>query len=691
MACRSGGKPNHRDKMNPTPVPDDDSTLMGPASQPPISKSVAAPANPSSNNTLPIGTRLGEFQITGLIGQGGFGIVYLANDFSLDRVVAIKEYMPAAFATRTGNITVSMMSAQHAETFQLGLRSFVNEAHMLARFDHPSLVKVYRFWEANGTAYMAMPYHDANNLKVELRQRNAPPDEAWLKDFLRQILEALDVIHEKQCFHRDIAPDNILMLDGKRPMLLDFGAARRVISDMTHALTVILKPGYAPIEQYGDLPGMSQGAWTDIYALASVIYFSITGKVPPAAVVRIISDHLQPLASTMAGRYSDKFLRAIDAALAIRPENRPQSVAQFRELLGLNEVFAAAPALADPDLPTIPRPKQVAAPKPAPAPVQAQKTPSPPLAPTKSRRAIYALAGFALLAGLAGAFLLSRNMADPGATLPAKPSASALAGNGVAQPATSSAASAAGMPVIANCPIRGADGAPLCPQMVDIAGGVFRIGSQPGELGAAAEEYGAHQVKLAGFRISAHEISVEQWSACVGEGACPERSEGKTLSGKLPMTNVSWDDTKVYMAWITRKIGVQFQLPSEAQWEYAARAGATTPFPWGDKVGTDHAHCGQCGSHLDFRSAAPVGSYKPNWGLYDMAGNVHEWVEDCWYPKHDEAQVNGDARSGVECNKKVQKGGAYDSTESDVRPAARTFDNRAAHDARVGFRVLIAN
>ncbi len=149
------------------------------------------------------------------------------------------------------------------------------------------------------------------------------------------------MIHAQQCYHRDIAPDNILLLSGSnRPLLLDFGAARRVIGDANQALTVILKPGYAPLEQYAEVPGMQQGPWTDVYALAAVVYFAITGKKPPAAVGRLLNDQYVPLGQTPhAARYSAAFLDAIDKALAVRPEHRTQDIQAFRAALG----FGALP------------------------------------------------------------------------------------------------------------------------------------------------------------------------------------------------------------------------------------------------------------------------------------------------------------------------------------------------------------
>jgi hypothetical protein len=302
----------------------------------PASRS-GAPGDVASHNILPPGTRLGEFEIVGLIGEGGFGIVYLAFDTSLDRHVALKEYMPSALASRVGGTQVRVKSERYENMFRAGLKSFINdEARLLARFDHQSLVKVYRFWEANGTAYMVMPYYKGVTLKDALKAMKKPPDEAWLRALLTPLVDALAVLHASDCFHRDIAPDNIILLDDShRPVLLDFGAARRVIGDMTQALTVILKPGYAPIEQYAEVPSLRQGPWTDHYALAALVYFAITGKTPPPAVGRMVSDSYQPLAKLAAGRYSERFLKAIDHALAVAPASRPQTDRQFAAELGI--------------------------------------------------------------------------------------------------------------------------------------------------------------------------------------------------------------------------------------------------------------------------------------------------------------------------------------------------------------------
>lgn len=312
---------------------DDERTVLKSTLDPRVSAGALARLPGEFADALPPGTRLNEFEIVSVIGQGGFGIVYLAHDLSLDRRVAIKEYMPSALATRTQAMTVAVRSSRHTETFAAGLRSFVNEARLLARFDHPSLLKVHRFWEAHGTAYMVMPYYAGVTLAQQLGEPGGRPDEARLRTLLDPLLDALSQLHAARCYHRDIAPDNILMLFDGTPLLLDFGAARRVIGNLAPALTVILKSGYAPVEQYGEMPELSQGPWTDLYALGSVVEFAITGHTPPQAVARFLGDKRQPLAITAAGRYGDAFLRAIDRSLAVLPKDRPQSVEEMRALL----------------------------------------------------------------------------------------------------------------------------------------------------------------------------------------------------------------------------------------------------------------------------------------------------------------------------------------------------------------------
>ena len=329
----------------------DDPTPPAVAAPVPTASADPLPAE-GSGNALPAGTMLGEFELLAVAGEGGFAIVYRAWDHSLKRQVALKEYLPATLAMRHSGLQVLVKPGRQSEAFWKGLDSFVMEARLLARFDHPALVKVFRFWEANGTAYMVMPFYEGRTLRDELRGRSEPPDEATLLGWLGPVADALAVIHAERWYHRDVAPDNVLLLaNSGRPLLLDFGAARQVIGDMTQALTVILKPGYAPIEQYTDIPGVHQGPWTDLYALAAVAHFAICGKTPPPSVGRMLTDSYQPLAQVAAGRYSDGLLQALDRALSVKPEGRPQSIEAFKQSIGLHGVALAQQATSQTQLP----------------------------------------------------------------------------------------------------------------------------------------------------------------------------------------------------------------------------------------------------------------------------------------------------------------------------------------------------
>ncbi|WP_038796413.1 serine/threonine protein kinase, partial [Burkholderia mallei] len=285
---------------------------------------------------LPLGHRLGELQLDEVLGVGGFGIVYRAFDRTLRRAVAIKEYMPSMLATRGGDYTVSLRSVRFAQAFDAGRSAFLNEARLLAQFDHPGLVKVLHFWESHGTAYMVMPFYEGRTLK-QLLDGGAQIGETQLRHIVAALL---DTLHRAQCFHRDIALDNILIRPDGNPILLDFGAARKRIGDLVDDSAMMIKPGYAPIEQYTDDPAFSQGPWTDLYALGAVMHAMVTGELPPAAVVRSIQDTYRPLAArelTAREPYSPAFLAAIDHALQLKIADRPESVAEFAAELGLRE------------------------------------------------------------------------------------------------------------------------------------------------------------------------------------------------------------------------------------------------------------------------------------------------------------------------------------------------------------------
>lgn len=395
-----------------------------------------APGATGDSSLLPTGSRLAEFEITGVVGQGGFGVVYRAWDHALEREVAIKEYLPSSLAGRQADGNVAPLSQQNQETFDAGMRSFFNEARLLAQFDHPSLLKVYRFWQERGTTYMVMPLYRGETLKSALAAKGDDVDEAWLLSIMDGVTQALAVMHQANCYHRDIAPDNIMLLEGSgRPVVLDFGAARKVITDMAQAITVILKPGYAPIEQYAEVPDMTQGAWTDVYALGAVMHVAVCGRPPPPSVARMLNDRYVPLATNevISARYSQRLLRTIDAALAVRPEGRPQSMAALRESLGLGQGGVPIPV-------TAPPPQASGAPKSAAAPAATTSGPG-------SKAKLGAVAALAVAAMAGGGWWMTR---APQAANPTTPTTV-----GAATPQTPApAASAQATPVAPFDPVR---------------------------------------------------------------------------------------------------------------------------------------------------------------------------------------------------------------------------------------------
>lgn len=299
-------------------------------------------------DALPSGTRLGEFEIVALLGVGGFGMVYQAFDHSLLRFVAIKEYMPAALAGRADGHSLWVRSSSDEQSFQAGLASFVDEARLLAQFDHPSLVKVFRFWEANHTAYMVMPLYSGMTLKQARAHMRTPPPEDWLRKVLWSVTSALRVLHEGQTLHRDISPDNIFLQDHGPPVLLDLGAARHAISDRDQKHTAVLKVNYAPIEQYTDAaPHLRQGPWSDLYSLGAVVHGCLCNDTPLPSTLRAIRDRMvsfsrvaRTVRKQFGVEYSRPFVDAISQCLALQPEDRPQSIDAFLQTMGMT----AAPA-----------------------------------------------------------------------------------------------------------------------------------------------------------------------------------------------------------------------------------------------------------------------------------------------------------------------------------------------------------
>jgi hypothetical protein len=293
-------------------------------------RGASAVAQDDIRGGLPVGTVLGNYELISILGKGGFGITYRARDFAHNQDVAIKEYLPTALAIREGRTTVLPISTNHAEQFAWGRERFLDEARTLERLDHaPAVVRVLDFLEANGTAYMVMALVEGESLNKRLmREQRLAPE--VIERLLFPLLDGLDQVHAAGFLHRDIKPANIMVDSHDRPTLIDFGASRAAMAERSTTLTAIFSPGYAAAEQF--ISG-KQGPWTDIYGLAATLYHAITERIPPSAIERMMQDVYQPLSDQRPSGYTPGILAAIDDAMAVRAEDRPQSIAEWRQML----------------------------------------------------------------------------------------------------------------------------------------------------------------------------------------------------------------------------------------------------------------------------------------------------------------------------------------------------------------------
>lgn len=284
---------------------------------------------------LPGGTELaGDYKIDRVLGAGGFGVTYLADEMALSRKVSIKEYFPSDFAARDSQGSATPRSENCTGDYSWGLERFIEEAQTLAKFNHGNIVRVYRTFRANNTAYMVLHFEEGQSLKNWLKGLNRAPRQKELDAIISPLLDALQIIHQAEFLHRDIAPDNIIIRKSGDPVLIDFGAARSDIAahSKTKTVSALVKPGYSPYEQYAET-SKQQGPWTDIYALAATLYHAVTGKRPPDSPSRMLNDEMIPAREAALGAYRAPFLDAIQRGLALSPDARPQSVAEWRSLL----------------------------------------------------------------------------------------------------------------------------------------------------------------------------------------------------------------------------------------------------------------------------------------------------------------------------------------------------------------------
>ena len=749
---------------------------------------------PTDLRTLPNGQVLSDYRIEGVLGQGGFGITYLATDTNLGRKVAIKEYFPREFAARDSTLTIRATgNAEDRETFNWGLTRFLEEARILARFEHPNIVAVRRFFEANGTAYLVMDYCDGEPLD-EIIKRDGPLSKERLDRILLPLLNGLEEIHSTNFLHRDIKPANIYIRRDGSPVLLDFGAARQETGNHSRSVTSLATAGYAAVEQYSTRG--KQGPWTDIYGLGATLYRAVTGEKPQESTDRMLEDTLEPAADKGRGRYPVSLLAAIDAAMSVRPEQRPQSVAQWRQMIGVG-----APALPPSKsglASSVEEKTKVEEKTERTSSVNAAKT-------TDERSAVWnpdAAAGWSLiftpafgsyiqmlnwktlsepekaasaktwfyisiwvlLANLASSLValfweVNSRTADVvlgfaplvclyvwwistgrwqgiylrekfGARYSRKPwGKPLLLGIGAyiiflalmfvigfmfneAPTSTSTVTTPASAPIptpITNSQTSSGKSkdCDVCPEMVVIPAGSFSMGSPDTEAGRDADEGPMHQVNIAGsFSLGKFEITLGEFKQFVQStghpmtGGCVDwngkefaldagkswRNPGQEQTDKHPVTCVSWDDARAYVKWLSTVAKKTYRLPSEAEWEYAARAMTKTAYSFGNSSSELSGYT-WFSSNSEGKTHFVGAKTANNFGLHDMHGNVFEWTEDCWNENYTNAPTDGSVWTAGNCSRRVVRGGSWGLNPRNLRSARRGGNPAASRGSDIGFRV----
>jgi tRNA A-37 threonylcarbamoyl transferase component Bud32 len=300
--------------------------------------------NYQDTSILPVGTRIDQYTISRLLGRGGFGITYLVHDSGLEKDFALKEFFPEDLVRREGDSIRFAAKPNSEADYKWGLKKFYDEARLLAQFNHPNIVTVRRVFEHNDCAYMLLDFVNGSTLEKWLQGLDSPPTQEELDLICGPLLSALELVHANKTWHLDISPENVMIRasDGA-PILLDFGASRFEIKQhSTLVSALVFKSGYSAPEQYTSNADR-YGPWTDIYAFGATLYRAIGGSRPTEATSRQLRDEQKPVAQVAKTPYRDNFLQAIDWAMRLPPDSRPQSIAEWRPSL-LDSRQAPGPA-----------------------------------------------------------------------------------------------------------------------------------------------------------------------------------------------------------------------------------------------------------------------------------------------------------------------------------------------------------
>lgn len=569
---------------------------------------------------LPIGTLLSrQYKILQHIGAGGFGKTYLVED-QLGEKKVVKEFFISLMCTRdvtTQSVTVSV--AENRQSFQEQLAKFKEEARRIYSLSHPNIVKVSALFDENDTAYYVMNYVEGESLAQ--KSKKGKLSESQIMRYLDQLLSALDYIHSQGVTHLDIKPGNIMIDRNDNVVLIDFGAsklfnAQSVNKTMMTSMRPPFTPGYAPIEQEnGNVRDM--GPHCDIYALGATLYYLYTGEKAPSPF-DIFQKGLPPIQQA-----SPSMQKVIKGAMEFDVKQRIKNVAEFRAKLseGCEETVSGIQEVAEDPTIEVEQPTEVAisevtksqpiepAPQVEEAPISVKQTPKTTSQNMSTKEMVHdtkpkkrwgkwlflSLKIFIAVMAIIGVIVLKNDNEGEDVEISAEIK---YENNTITIPGTD-----------------------ISYEMVFVEGGIFQMGSNDSE--AFDGESPVHSVTLSDYYIGETEVTQALWEAVMGSN--PSNFKDSTK----PVENVSWDDCQEFIKRLNELTGKNFRLPTEAEWEYAARGGnKSRGYKYAGSNNLDEVAWYNYNSSL---GTQPICTKLPNeLGVYDMSGNVWEWCSD-WY------------------------------------------------------------
>ena len=661
---------------------------------------------------LTAGTELqgGKYRIIGLLGQGGFGITYLATMqveikgpigvIKTDIKVAVKEFFMRDLCNREQDSrSVSIPSTGSREQVERYRHKFRKEAENLSSLDHPHIVKVLDVFDENDTSYYVMEYVEGGSLQQYVKEQGALPEERAV-EYICQLASALDYMHGRHLCHLDLKPGNIMIsADRQRVRLIDFGLSKQYDDQgqQTSSTPVGISEGYAPMEQYEQNGIQNFSPATDIYSLGATFFYLLLGVRPPKA-----SDVLNDGLPALPGSISLGTRAAIEAAMQPRRKDRPQSMSEFLGLLHssgtdmadeethLDNEGAIGGKIDDNPQPKGPKPQ----PKSHPKDPEPQSQPQSQLSLWKRYKGV--LVGAAVVVGVVIGMLLFWNpqttlgpdSPDPSmAEMPFDLLSIDTAGVVLLAPLTSETEEerkAKSERKAKEEEVRRQQAA-LNIEMVYVAGGTFTMGAPDSDSKAEEREKPAHSVTLSGYYIGKYEVTQKQWMEIM------DSNLSKFKGDNLPVENVSWNEVQEFIRKLNARTGKRYRLPTEAEWEFAARGGNNSRGYKYSGSGSDNLDAVAWYEGNSGNKTHAVGTKSPNeLGIYDMTGNVGEFCQDWFdenYYSHSPSSNPKGPSSGTA--RVLRGGGWYTDVGDDSRVSVRFYGPPDGRDYGGGFRLAM--